>query len=132
MTTNTEYLRASIYERCGLDKNGNAFKRRYLPSLEALQQSEWSANFEGLCRARLIMGSIRYGLLNAPGKKQFDRVSDMIKRLQSYRQTGNDEILVDVANLAMLEFEEGAHENKHFNAIDDGVHSQEIKQQKGK
>jgi hypothetical protein len=126
--TNTDYIRASIYAKCGLDKNGDTFKRSYLPSLESLQQSEWSHEFEMHCRSRLIMGAFRYGLLNKPGKKKFDRIPDMIKRLQDYQVTGNDEILVDVANLAMMVFEEGAHENKHFKSVDDGIHSQEIKQ----
>jgi hypothetical protein len=75
--------------------------------LSTLRASEWSERFETLMRARLIMGALRYGRLRAPGKPKYDRVSSMIKRLEEYRRTRNAELLVDTANLALLEFEEG-------------------------
>lgn len=90
--------------------------------INALQASEWSDKFEELMRNRLVMGALRYGKLHAPGKPAWDRPASIQKRLQNYHETGNTEMLVDIANLAMLEFEEGVHPNKHFNAIDDGEH----------
>lgn len=91
-------------------------------SLESLQRSEWSPLFEKLMRVRLLMGRFRYGRMNRIGDKNYDRVASAKHRLQMYRETGNTEYLVDVANLCMLEFEHGTHPNKHFNAIDDGHH----------
>lgn len=76
-------------------------------SLEELQRTEWSPRFETLMRNRLVMGALRYGRLNAPGKPQWDRVTNMIERLKYYRESGNTQALVDVANLALCEFVEG-------------------------
>ena len=50
-----------------------------------------------------------------------------IQKAKLYQETGNDEILVDIANLAMVEFIEGNHPNKHYKAVDDGIHT-EIKE----
>jgi len=61
--------------------------------------------------------------MGASGKPQYDRTSDMIRRLELYRVDGNAEHLVDVANLAELEFVEGSH--RGVLPIDDGEHTQE-------
>lgn len=76
--------------------------------LSELRRTEWSPRFETLMRNRLIMGALRYGRLNAPGKAQWDRIPNMIERLKYYRESGNTQALVDVANLALCEFVEGA------------------------
>jgi hypothetical protein len=89
---------------------------------DALGESEWSPRFERAMRDRLIMGALRYGLLNSPGKPRYDRLARIAKDLDRYRETGNDEILVDIANHALLEFEEGIHPRKHWNPSDDGHH----------
>lgn len=93
-----------------------------LPSLESLKESEWDPEFEMYMRNRLVMGAIRYGKMREKGKAQYDRISSMIKRLSSYASNGNKEMLVDVANLAMLEFVECNHPNQHFRAEDDKLH----------
>lgn len=89
--------------------------------LADLERSEWSPKFERLMRNRLIMGGLRYGLLHAPGKKQYDRVASVVKRVRLYAETGNLEHLVDCANECLLEFEESHHPLKHFGA-GDGEH----------
>jgi hypothetical protein len=68
------------------------------------------------------MGALRYGRLREIGKVKYDRLGSIKKRLDLYIKTGNDELLVDISNLCMLEFEEGVHPNKHFNFVDDGEH----------
>lgn len=84
---------------------------------EEIRQASWSYQFERFMRQRLIMGSIRYGGgLNDPDKPAYDCLGAIAKRLQEYERTGNDELLVDIANLAMVEFEEGFHPKKHFHA----------------
>lgn len=94
---------------------------------EDMWQTEWSPRFEKLMRNRLIMGALRYGKLNAPGKPQYDRMASIQKRAKLYAETGNLEILVDIANLALLEFEEGRHPKRHFTAIDERDDHVEVK-----
>lgn len=101
--------------KCGLPEKESTL----LPSLDELKTTEWDAYFEQLMRNRLIMGAIRYGRMRAKGKPQYDRVQSMIKRLNNYHETGNKEILVDVANLCLMEFIECNHPNAHFNATDE-------------
>lgn len=93
-----------------------------LPSLEDLKATEWDEGFEQLMRNRLVMGAIRYGRIGVKGKPQYDRVRSMIKRLNNYHEGGNKELLVDVANLCLLEFVECNHPKQHFHAVDEGDH----------
>lgn len=65
-------------------------------------------------RNRLIQGALRYGRLHARNKPQYDRIRGARKRLAQYEETGNLELLVDVANMMLLEFEEGQHPRRHF------------------
>ncbi|MFZ4394166.1 MAG: hypothetical protein ACOYOU_00910 [Kiritimatiellia bacterium] len=72
---------------------------------------------------RKILGGMRYGMFRSQDKPRWDMVSAMIKRLQRYQKDGNAEHLVDVANLAELEFVAGNH--KGVAAADDGEHVQQ-------
>ena len=116
MKTITQHIRESLTQNCGI----NRF------DLDQLKSSEWSDEFERLQRNRLIMGAFRYGRLGESGKPQFDRVKCALKHLCLYGQTGNLEHLIDVGNLAMVEFEEGLHPDRHFRSADDGFHAKEL------
>lgn len=91
-----------------------------VPPLESLLQSERSRQFERYRANRKVIGAMRYGLMGAAGKPEYDRVSCMIRRLEEYRQDANAEHLVDVANLAELEFAEGG---AILTPTDDGEHT---------
>jgi hypothetical protein len=78
-----------------------------LPPLDVLKKTEWSLAFERLMKNRLILGSFRYGRLHAPGKKSYDRIGAIIDRAEQYSKTRNKEMLVDIAAIALCEFEEG-------------------------
>lgn len=108
--------------KCGMDEID------YTKSidLDSLRKTEWSDRFEELMRNRLVLGALRYGKIHAPGKKKYDRVSNIIERIKVYQETGNLELLVDAANLCLLEFEESDHPNKHFEPVDDMYHTKEI------
>jgi len=98
-----------------------------VPDLPELQRSQWSPEFEQLQRRRLIMGAFRYGLLDdqkAAGGNGYDNVGSLIRRAKLYQATGNLEHLVDIANLAMVEFVTGEHPARHFAANDDGEHTE--------
>ena len=104
--------------KCGLQESEHS----PISSLDELKQSEWDDVFEQLMRNRLIMGAIRYGRIRAKGKPKYDRVSSMIKRLRNYEESGNKEMLIDVANLCLLEFVECNHPKQHFHAGDEQEH----------
>lgn len=116
-----DILRRRLLDAAGLTKE------TVRVDLDDLRRTEWCEEFEHLQRNRLILGAMRYGRLGAPGKPRWDRVPDMIRRLEAYQSDGNLEHLVDVANLAMLEFVEGRHPKRHFSASDDGHHTKEMK-----
>lgn len=82
----------------------------------------WSIYFERLMRNRLVIGAMRYGVQGGPKLKNYDRIKGMEKRLSQFKETGNMDCLIDVANLAMLESYESQHPNFHFAALD-GDHS---------
>jgi len=83
---------------------------------------QWSHAFEGAMRRRILVGAYRYGPLGATGKPRYDRMGSIISRAAEYQRTGNLELLVDIANLCLLEFVEGKHPKRHFHAQDDSKH----------
>ena len=96
-------------------------------TLEEMQRTQWSDDFEKHMRTRLIMGRFRYGgNLQTKSDRSYDSIGSAICRLQRYQgiEGGNDEDLVDAANLCLVEYCIGAHPNKHFEASDDGEHVQ--------
>lgn len=93
-------------------------------SLAALRFSEWSPRFERRMREGLLMGRFRYGRMQRTDRLNYDRTGSAQKRLAEYRKTGNLEMLVDAANLCMLEFEHGTHPLRHWGPVDDGEHVQ--------
>jgi len=98
-----------------------------MPDLPTLIETEWSAEFERYMRNRLIMGAFRYGRFRSPGKGLHAHIKSIVQRAAAYESDGNLEHLVDIANLAMVEFAEGRHPNRHFRAQDDGTHAEKVK-----
>ena len=118
--TNTEYLRARLLR--GVDTTPVGHLK--MP-LDALRTSQVCAEFRRLCDNRMAMGAFRYGLLERQKSGvKYDNVNSMIKRLRLYQATGNLEHLVDVSNIAMVEFAVGDHPLRHFEAADDGIHTE--------
>lgn len=98
---------------------------RILPPLSRLRETEWSPRFEGLMRNRLIMGAFRYATMEekrGAGAGKWDLLGTLKRKAELYERTGNAEILVDIANYALLAFEFDAHPSKHFSATDDQDH----------
>lgn len=104
--------------KCGLPET----QQNKIPDLDVLKATEWSCEFEQYMRNRLVMGAIRYGRINEQNKSQYNRVESMLKRLHKYNESGNKEVLIDVANLCLLEFVECHHPLQHFHAVDEQEH----------
>ena len=96
------------------------------PSLDEIYAMQWSAEFEQLMRNRLAMGFFRYGPLpKQVGCHKYDNLGSIIERASIYKETKNRELLVDIANLALVEFV--VHPEYPFKAVDDGVHAERLK-----
>lgn len=120
MTSVSEHIRRHCYRSLGMDTER-------MPSLSEIKANEWSSEFERLMRNRLILGRIRYGSMYAQGRTTTKSRMDYIKKqCEIYRASGNEECLVDIANIAMVEFVKHEHPKHHFRAIDDGCHVDEV------
>lgn len=116
MKTVTEHLREHALLTAGY------FVPRKMPPPESLRETEWFPEFEQLMRNRLLMGAFRYGLLAKKGEQGY-RMFDYLKsKVALYEQTGNLECLVDIANMAGLEFLYPTHPQAHWVAQDDSSH----------
>lgn len=91
------------------------------PPIEQIVAEDWSWDFVQYCLNRIIMGRFRYGKAEANGRK-YDRVGGMKRRIALYESTGNLEYLVDVANLAQLEFQTPSIDGARYAPTDDGEH----------
>lgn len=92
-----------------------------------LKATQWSPAFERHMRDRLLMGRFRYGDMSDPAKGKYKNIESAIKRLQRYLEDGNQELLVDAANLCLIEFVHPNHANPHFTSEDDGEHAEALK-----
>jgi len=110
------FLRAAWRDLTGLPPEPEPAPYASLPDARELERTQWSPGFERLMRNRLIVGAYRYGPIGAPGKPAYDRVGAVAARLAAYQASGNKELLVDIANLALLEFVECRHPRAHFRA----------------
>jgi len=108
--------------KCGLKEISLATEK--CKSITVLYKCQWSPLFEKYMRNRLALGYFRYGSLRTQAKGKYSNLKSIRQRLDLYQKTGNDEILVDIANLAMVEFVNGNHPKKHFKSIDDGIHTE--------
>lgn len=97
-----------------------------IKEFEEIVKSQWNEKFESLRRARMNLGYFRYGEIKGNAKR-YDNIGSAIVRLEEYRRTGNSEFLVDAANLCMIEFTQENHPEFHFESIDDGLHTNQIK-----
>jgi len=110
-----EILRQRLLARAGLTE---VPKPKY--DFKELERTEWSPKFEQLMRNRLLMGALRYGTMEEKRKRVvlWDLIGAIEKKLEHYKETGNLEYMVDIANYCLLEFEFGSHPKRHFAALD--------------
>lgn len=115
MRSVTEHIRRHLFDLIGM-----AERKSVLDVVKF--QCGWSAKFMTLMINRITIGHYRYGAKDSPVPKNLDYIASIEKRLNKYREDGNLEHMVDIANIAMLEFEESEHPKRHFKAVDDGEH----------
>ena len=112
-----DYLRARLLQQAGIFAPVEP-----APSLDDIARLQSCPQFETYRKNRMLMGYFRYGSLQSQiGKAKYDNVGSIEKRLSIYKSDHNREHLVDIANLAMIEF--ATHPDYPFNPSDDGVHA---------
>jgi hypothetical protein len=116
-----QILRERLLHRAGLFE----FVLKPKWTLQQLE-NEWSPEFERFMRNRLMMGALRYGPLRRSSGSGYDYIGSAKERLDLYKATGNQEHLVDVANICLALFMTDNHPKKHFGAADDGVHASAV------
>ena len=118
MSTVHDYLRARLLQQaCIFEPVEPA------PSLDEIARIQSCPQFEEYRKNRMIMGYFRYGSIQSQiGKAKYDNIGSIEHRLSIYKSDHNREHLVDIANLAMIEF--ATHPNYPFRAVDDGIHTQ--------
>ena len=84
----------------------------------ALLRTNTSRRFHDLMDAAMLVSAFKYGEVGDGYPERVNALSSLGARLAAYRETGNAEYLVDVANFAMIEFMHPAHGNAHYQATD--------------
>ena len=117
MKTVHDYLRARLLQQAGIFEPTEP-----APSFDVIARMQSCPIFEEYRKNRMIMGYFRYGSLQSQiGRAKYDNIGSIENRLSIYKSDHNREHLVDIANLAMVEF--ATHPNYPFRPSDDGVHA---------
>jgi hypothetical protein len=111
MRTVSEHIRARLL--AGVERATGA------PDIKQIIAEDWDWNFTQLCMNRIVMGRLRYGPVAKTAK---NNIKGIQQRLDLYWRTGNAEYLLDIANMAQIEFVNPYHPAAHFEPTDDGPH----------
>jgi hypothetical protein len=106
-------------------------------TIEKLMETEYDEHFDDLRKQAMMMSHYKYGSVKDTYEvhKTAKAIGSLEMRLLKYKQTGNIEFLVDVANFAMIEFMYPQHKNAHYRTTSsqespglDGMGVEEINQ----
>lgn len=87
--------------------------------IDDILKTEYSNEFDDLRKNRMATSYFKYGAIKDNyGQRLVNAIDNLEIRLERYRETGNTEYLVDVANFAMIEFMYPQHGKAHFKATD--------------
>ena len=85
--------------------------------MQDILKTEYSEDFDAKRKNRMIVSYYKYGAVKDNyGTCKVDAIATLKERLRLYEKTGNTEWLVDVANMAMIEFMYPQHPEAHFRA----------------
>lgn len=124
MTTIHDIIRKRLLTKAGVIKSS-----ALTPDLDMIGKIQSCPKFEEYRKNRMIMGFFRYGpFICYIGKPKYDNIESIERRIAQYKTDHNREHLVDIANLAMIEF--ATHPNYPFNPVDDGEHARTLESKK--
>jgi len=81
-------------------------------------QTEFSKKFAEGMYNRMATSFFKYGKVAEAYPHKIDAIASLNVRLERYKETGNTEWLMDVANFAMIEYMHPKHPKAHFFATD--------------
>ncbi len=82
--------------------------------------SEVSREFVDRMDASMLVSYHKYGKVADAFPHKVNAIASLDKRLRLYKETGNADYLIDIANFAMIEFMQPAHEEFHDDPTDGG------------
>lgn len=80
--------------------------------------SEYSTDFLQGMVSRMATSYFKYGAVADAYPNKVNAIASLEKRLALYKETGNLEWLMDLANFAMIEYMRPLHHKAHFRATD--------------
>lgn len=81
---------------------------------EQILRRDYSTEFDTLRQNSMLQSHYKYGWMSDTYPELADAFGSLEKRVDLYRQTGNADWLVDIANFAMIEFMHPKHHKHHF------------------
>jgi len=114
-----ELLRTRLLHNKGIPTGVQLNATREMITRDVAQKHAELDKVVVLAKARLEMGTYRYGLGADHGK--YDYRGRIVLKLKRYDATGNKEFLVDALNYVALEFNHPNRTDTFFKAIDDDL-----------
>jgi hypothetical protein len=93
--------------------------RKAIKKARVVPESEFSETFVQGMYDRMAVSYFKYGKVADACPDKVDALASLEMRLKRYRETGNTEWLMDVANFAMIEFMRPRHPKAYFKGTDD-------------
>jgi|ETNvirnome_2_300_1030623.scaffolds.fasta_scaffold59822_1 hypothetical protein len=90
-------------------------------TLREIIRTQTVPDFWEMMKNRMAVGYYRHGDLQRP--EGHGAMRCLHKKLKAYARSGNKELLIDIANCAMIEFKYPEHPNSHFKCEDRGEES---------
>lgn len=81
---------------------------------EQILKRDYSTEFDSLRQNSIVQSHYKYGWMSDTYPELADAFGSLIKRVELYKETGNADWLIDIANFAMIEYMHPAHSKYHF------------------
>lgn len=97
-----------------------------IKTIPAVPETEFSETFVQAMYDRMATSFAKYGLLEKAYPDKVNAIETLEFKLRRYASTGNTELLVDIANYAMIEFLRPRHAMAGFRPTDTGPDNQRV------
>jgi hypothetical protein len=105
-----------------------------MDTIEQILAKDWSPDFINGMQNRIVQSHYKYGWMSDTYPTILaSAIGSLDKRLELYKQTGNREYLMDIANFAMIEYMYPQHPKAHFRVVPseespglDGISAKEL------